>query len=118
MVDGMIAMLEAPAGTHGPINLGNPDEFTIGELASAVLECTGSSAQIVTRPLPLDDPTRRQPDITLARDLLDWSPRVPLAEGLARTIEWFTTIDIAQWRPPTPNWDATTPERVGHDPSN
>ncbi len=73
----------------GPVNIGNPDEFRVGQLADLVLELTGSSSEIRHLPLPEDDPKIRQPDITRARELLDWEPQVPLREGLARTIEYF-----------------------------
>jgi UDP-glucuronate decarboxylase len=73
-------------------------------LARLVLELTGSSSKLVYRPLPVDDPTQRQPDITLAKNNLHWEPKVPLREGLLRTIEWFRSIDPHQYRPPTPNY--------------
>jgi nucleoside-diphosphate-sugar epimerase len=76
-------------GDAEPTNVGNPDEFTVRELAALVLELTGSKSKLVFRPLPTDDPKVRRPDITRAREQLGWSPRVPLREGLARTIEWF-----------------------------
>lgn len=76
-------------GDAEPTNIGNPDEFTVRELAALVLELTGSASKLVFRPLPTDDPKVRRPDITRAREQLGWSPRVPLREGLARTIEWF-----------------------------
>lgn len=88
----------------GPVNIGNPVEFTIGELAEKVIEISGSKSKLVTRPLPADDPTRRRPDISLAKAKLDWEPKVPLAEGLEKTIEWFKTIDLDDYRPPTPNY--------------
>ncbi|MDW7759674.1 MAG: UDP-glucuronic acid decarboxylase family protein [Acidobacteriota bacterium] len=72
-----------------PVNVGNPNEFTIMELAESVLRLTGSASKIVRRPLPSDDPVRRQPDITLAREKLDWEPRIGLDEGLSRTIDYF-----------------------------
>jgi len=75
----------------GPVNVGNPNEFTVGELAHLVLELTGSSSELINEPLPTDDPTKRRPDITLARTLLGWEPEVALPDGLARTIEWFRT---------------------------
>ena len=75
----------------GPVNIGNPNEFTIAQLADLVLELTGSASPIIYEPLPQDDPTQRRPDITLARTVLGWSPDVELREGLARTIEWFRT---------------------------
>jgi dTDP-glucose 4,6-dehydratase len=76
-------------GDAEPTNIGNPDEFTVRELADLVLELTGSKSKIVARPLPIDDPKVRRPDITRAREMLGWSPRVPLREGLRHTIEWF-----------------------------
>jgi dTDP-glucose 4,6-dehydratase len=78
-------------GDSMPVNIGNPDEFTVDELASAVLELTGSKSRIERHPLPIDDPKVRRPEITRARELLGWSPRVPLQEGLRLTIEWFRT---------------------------
>jgi dTDP-glucose 4,6-dehydratase len=86
-VRGILALLD---GEHvGPINIGNPNEFTVAELATLVIEVTGSSSEIVHEPLPVDDPTQRQPDITLARQLLGWEPRIELREGLVRTAEWM-----------------------------
>ena len=76
-------------GDSAPTNIGNPDEFTVRELASLVLELTGSASKLVFQPLPTDDPKVRRPDITRARERLGWSPRVPLREGLKRTIDWF-----------------------------
>jgi nucleoside-diphosphate-sugar epimerase len=71
------------------VNIGNPTELTIRELARTVLEVTGSSSELVEEPLPVDDPTQRQPDISKARELLGWSPTVELREGLERTVPWF-----------------------------
>jgi UDP-glucuronate decarboxylase len=88
LVEGMIRMMEAP-DFIGPVNLGNPDEFTMLELAKMAIELSKSSSSISYRPLPADDPTRRRPDITLARERLGWEPKVALREGLARTIEHF-----------------------------
>jgi len=73
-------------------------------LTDLVLEQIGSKSKLVYRPLPTDDPTRRRPDITLAKQRLGWAPKVPLAEGLKRTIAWFRSIDPADYRPPTPNF--------------
>jgi dTDP-glucose 4,6-dehydratase len=84
-IRGIIALAES--GHHDPVNVGNPDEFTLLELAEAVKEVTGASSEIVFEALPVDDPKQRQPDITLARELLGWSPEVSLREGLRRTIE-------------------------------
>ncbi|HQZ70233.1 MAG: UDP-glucuronic acid decarboxylase family protein [Anaerolineae bacterium] len=103
LLDGFMA---AMAGTDsGPINLGNPGEFTVRELAELVVEISGSSSQIIqSRPLPADDPLQRRPDITRARSHLGWEPRIPLRQGLERTIAWFRSIDMDQYRPPTPNY--------------
>jgi len=104
LVEGMIRMMNGPDDFVGPVNLGNPGELTIRELAEMVIDITGSSAQLVFRPLPDDDPTRRQPDNTLAKKRLDWHPAVSLKEGLTKTIDWFRTIDFDDYRPPTPNF--------------
>jgi UDP-glucuronate decarboxylase len=104
LVEGIMRMMDGPDDFIGPVNLGNPGEFTIRELASLVLEMTGSKSKLVYRPLPADDPTKRRPDITLARQRLDWEPKVPLREGLARTIAWFRSIDLGDYRPPTANY--------------
>jgi nucleoside-diphosphate-sugar epimerase len=89
-VRGFVALLDSDITT--PVNIGNPNEFTIMELAQVVLEVTGSSSPIETRPLPADDPTQRQPDITRARDLLGWEPTVGLREGLERTADYFRSV--------------------------
>ena len=87
-VAGFLALLDSDY--TGPVNIGNPGEFTMLELAELVLEVTGSTSEIVFEPLPVDDPTQRRPDITLARDACSgWEPKVELREGLARTIDWF-----------------------------
>jgi len=86
-VRGLVAMLDASA--TGPVNIGNPDEWSVLDLAYKVLEVTGSTSTIVHRPLPQDDPTRRRPDITEARRLLGWEPAIGLDEGLARTVEYL-----------------------------
>jgi len=104
LVDGMMRMMAAPDDFVGPVNIGNPGEFTIRELAELTVQLCGSSSEIVHRPLPVDDPERRRPDITLARDRLGWEPTIPLREGLARTIAWFRTVNLADYRPPTPNY--------------
>ncbi len=90
LVAGLVKMIDS--NQPGPINLGNPNETTLVELASLILEITGSSSTIVHQPLPIDDPRVRRPDITLARDLLDWSPTVSLEEGIRRTIEWQMSL--------------------------
>jgi dTDP-glucose 4,6-dehydratase len=86
-IRGILALLDSD---HvGPVNIGNPNEFTILDLAEAVIDVTGSASEIAFEPLPVDDPTQRKPDIGLARELLDWSPRVELREGLERTHAWY-----------------------------
>lgn len=105
LIDGLLAMMDAPDDVTGPVNLGNPGEFTIRELAEMVVELTGSQSKIVrAKPLPEDDPVQRQPDITLARDRLGWQPKVSLQEGLKRTIAWFQSVDLSAFRAPTPNY--------------
>lgn len=88
LVEGMIAMMEKD-NFHGPVNLGNPQEMTILELAEMIIAKTGSASQIVYRNLPVDDPVKRKPDIELAKRVLSWEPKVPLSEGLDRTIAYF-----------------------------
>jgi UDP-glucuronate decarboxylase len=83
--------------------MGNPYEFTMIELAREVARVVGADARIEHRPLPQDDPMQRQPDIALARTELGWEPRVQLAEGIARTVEWFRSINPAEYPAPTPN---------------
>ena len=89
LIDGLIAMMNSGDETTGPINLGNPGEFTIGELANIVIDMTKSNSSIKFLPLPIDDPIRRQPDITRAKNQLGWAPTIPLAEGLETTIQYF-----------------------------
>jgi UDP-glucuronate decarboxylase len=89
LIAGMIALMETGAEVTGPINVGNPNEFTIRELATKVIELTGSKSEIVQHPLPADDPKQRQPDITKAKQVLGWEPRVLLDEGLKKTIDYF-----------------------------
>jgi UDP-glucuronate decarboxylase len=96
--------MNAPDSFIGPVNIGNPGEFTIGELAEMVIKQTGAASKIVHRPLPQDDPTRRRPDIALAKEKLLWQPKIPLQEGLQKTIDWFKSIDLSHYRPPTPNY--------------
>lgn len=88
LVLGLIALSEQPTWEHGPVNLGNPDERTISELAELVVKLTRKGS-VVYEPLPADDPTRRKPDITKAKTYLNWEPKVPLLEGLQKTIDWF-----------------------------
>lgn len=99
LVVAMRRMMATGAEVTGPINTGNPNEFTIRELAELVIEIVGSPSRIIYMPLPSDDPKQRKPDITLARDILDWEPKVQLREGLVKTIAYFkdllTTVDAA-----------------------
>jgi UDP-glucuronate decarboxylase len=104
LVEGLIRMMAAPDDFIGPCNLGNPTEFTVKQLAELVIELTGSKSKIVHEPLPADDPVRRQPDISLAKKHLGWEPATPLREGLAKTIAWFKSIKLSDYRPPTPNY--------------
>ena len=94
LVNGLIAMMNAPEDVIGPINLGNPGEFTIAELADQVLQQVPSTAGVEHLPIPTDDPIRRQPDITRAKETLDWQPTIALADGLTRTIEYFRSVVI------------------------
>src|ERR1700691_4592291 len=89
LVDGLIRLMESSDEITGPINLGNPSEFTIRQLAEMVIDLTGSASKIVHRPLPMDDPRQRKPDISKANELLDWRPALPLRQGLAKTITFF-----------------------------
>jgi UDP-glucuronate decarboxylase len=92
LIAGFRKLMDAPEEITGPINLGNPGEFTMRQLAELILELTGSKSTIVNAPLPMDDPRQRQPDITLAREKLDWAPTVPLKAGLERTIAYFENL--------------------------
>lgn len=103
LVDAIIRMMDNEEGFIGPVNIGNPVEFTIRELAEKVIELSGSNSQIEHKPLPDDDPTRRRPDISLANEKLNWSPSIQLEEGLRQTIDWFKSIELGDFRPPTPN---------------
>jgi UDP-glucuronate decarboxylase len=89
LVDGLIRLMNSPRQVTGPINLGNPGEFTILELAKKILALVGNDCPIEYRPLPSDDPTRRKPDIGLAREVLGWEPTIPLDEGLEKTVDYF-----------------------------
>ena len=92
LVDGLVRLMNSPEPITGPVNLGNPDEFSIRELAEAVIDLVGASSHIVHMPLPTDDPRQRRPDISKANELLDWKPTVPLREGLVRTISYFERL--------------------------
>jgi UDP-glucuronate decarboxylase len=92
LVEGFLRLMAASDDVTGPVNLGNPVETTVRELAETIIAMTGSRSKIESRPLPVDDPTQRCPDISRARNLLDWEPRVPLATGLERTIAYFDRL--------------------------
>ena len=92
LVDGLVRLMQAPDKIVGPIKFGNPEEFSILQLASAIVDLTGAKSKIVHRPMPQDDPRQRRPDISKASEVLGWSPRVPLAEGLKRTTGYFAEL--------------------------
>jgi UDP-glucuronate decarboxylase len=92
LIEGMIRMMATPQEVNGPINIGNPGEYTIRELAENIIDLTGSSSKLVVRPLPQDDPRRRCPDITKAGKILDWRPTVDLRDGLQKTIAYFDKL--------------------------
>jgi len=94
LIDGMIKMMNSRDGFTGPVNMGNPNEFTIKELAELVIELTNAKSGIVYEPLPSDDPMQRQPDISLAKMELGWEPKIQLREGLQKTINYFKSIDL------------------------
>lgn len=104
LVEGIMRMMNGPDSFVGPVNLGNPGEYTIRELAEKIIAISGSKSKLVQEPLPEDDPTRRKPDITLAQKHLQWEPTIPLEEGLRKTIDWFRGINVSDYRPPTPNF--------------
>ena len=93
LVIGLEAMMHTPDSVIGPVNLGNPGEFTVRELAETIIRLTGSKSKIVCKPLPQDDPARRRPDVSLARELLGWTPRIALEDGLRQTIEYFRNLE-------------------------
>jgi UDP-glucuronate decarboxylase len=113
LVDGLFRLMEVETRPDGPVNLGNPDEFTVGELAELILEMTGSASEIRFLPLPIDDPKRRRPDISRAGALLRWKPTMSLHDGLLQTIRYFLDADLKRdahvQRTPAPN-KAIAPE--------
>jgi len=92
LVEGFVLLMKTPDEMTGPINLGNPKEYSILELAQRILKLTGSRSKIIFEPLPQDDPEKRRPDISLAKQILDWSPKVTLEEGLPKTIDYFDNL--------------------------
>jgi UDP-glucuronate decarboxylase len=100
LIEAMIRTMDTPDDFTGPINIGNPQEFTMRELAHEVLRLTGSKSQLVQRPLPADDPKQRRPDIELARTMLNWTPTVALPQGLEKTIDYFRRSSAGNASPP------------------
>jgi UDP-glucuronate decarboxylase len=101
LIEGFVRMMDGPDSFMGPVNLGNPGEFNMNQLAKTVIELTGSKSKLIYLPRPSDDPTQRRPDITLAKKHLGWEPKVSLNDGLKKTIEYFRNIDLSQYRRPT-----------------
>lgn len=104
LVEGFIRLMDTDDSAYLPVNIGNPTEFTIKQLAEKVIELTNSSSKLIYAPLPEDDPLQRQPDITRAKKLLNWSPTIELEQGLERTIAYFQSINPDDYRAPTPNY--------------
>jgi UDP-glucuronate decarboxylase len=105
LVEGFIRLMNTEGeGIHLPINIGNPGEFTIRQLAEITIELTESSSKLIFQPLPEDDPTQRQPSIARAQRLLGWEPTIPLRQGLQATIAYFRSINLSDFRAPTPNF--------------
>ena len=96
LVDGLIRLMNSPEDVTGPINLGNPEEYSMLDLAKLVIELTGSASEIVHKPLPADDPTRRRPDITKAQEVLGWKPTTPVRQGIGRAIDYFRRVLAAE----------------------
>src|SRR5690606_15216880 len=92
LVEGFVRLMNAEAPPSGPLNLGNPEEITVSHLANSILKLTRSKSRIEFNPLPVDDPVRRCPDISLAKQLLGWAPSTPVEEGLARTLPYFSRL--------------------------
>lgn len=92
LIGGLIALMDSPPELTGPVNLGNPEEYTIRQLAELIIAATGSRSQLVLKPLPEDDPKQRRPDIGLAQKHLAWNPSVPVATGIDRTVAYFREV--------------------------
>ena len=92
LIEGMVRLMNSREGFTGPVNIGNPGEFTIKQLAEMVIDLTGSKSKLIYMDLPMDDPTQRKPDISLAQKELTWEPTIPLREGLIKTIEYFKGV--------------------------
>ena len=104
LIDAFLAHMNGPDDFAGPVNTGNPGEFTIKELAEMVIEITGAKSKLVYRDAPADDPKQRRPDITLAKEKLGWEPKILLREGLTKTIDYFKSVNFSDFRAPTPNY--------------
>merc|ERR1712238_236044 len=102
LIDGIVKFMYQEE-IHGPMDLGNPNEFTVKELAEMVIELAGSDSKIIYLPLPGDDPKQRRPDITRARKYLGWEPKTQLREGLTKTIVYFQSLDLRKFKKPTPH---------------
>jgi len=111
LIEGMIRLMNQEK-TIGPVNVGNPTEFTIKELAELVVELTESRSKIIHLPLPRDDPKQRRPDISKAKELLEWEPGVPLREGLVNTIEYFKNLDMRRYKEPTKHTAHANSEKI------
>ncbi len=94
LINGLVKMMDTSDEIQGPINIGNPNEITIGQLATTIIDLINSKSEIIHKPLPQNDPERRKPDITAAKQILDWTPAVSLEEGLTKTIEYFAGLDL------------------------
>jgi UDP-glucuronate decarboxylase len=92
LIEGFVRFMASPKGVTGPINMGNPGEFTIRELAETVLGLVGGKSKLIMMPLPADDPKQRKPDIAVAKTTLEWEPKIDLEEGLAKTIDYFRSF--------------------------
>ena len=104
LIEGFIRLMATDDSVYKPVNIGNPNEFTIKQLAEKVIELTGASSKLIYAPLPEDDPLQRQPDITRAKEVLGWAPTIELDQGLERTIAYFRSINLNDYRAPTPNY--------------
>jgi UDP-glucuronate decarboxylase len=114
LIEGFVRMMNGSDEFIGPVNLGNPDEFTIKELAEMVIELTGSKSKIIYLDRPADDPSQRKPDITLAKKHLDWEPQVKLRQGLEKTIEYFKSLDLSTYRRPTNHTAHKSSQNIKH----
>merc|ERR1712060_833223 len=100
LVDGLIRLMNQEQ-TIGPVNIGNPTEFTIKQLAELAIKTTNSKSKIIYLPLPGDDPQQRKPDITKARKYLQWEPKIPLEQGIVKAAEYFSSLDLKRFKKPT-----------------